>query len=238
MDSEIASARSLALAHTKPTPHRCTLSPQTTNTTPLIHHREEKMKTTTRVSSTALSAQVGSSTRYRAGHLARLQDAYGRLARGVYSTPAASGTVRARARVLVLVLLAHARATPCDAGPHLTSPSLPAREENEDETRTVLSSWPRAPRVPRRYPARVLVQADAYLDLSSLRLRGEYAPASAQRRPPLACTFLGIPPLPRRHATCTDASSPSFHGDPGKLASLCVEQTLDKLLAAAHHFTR
>ncbi|KAJ7899908.1 hypothetical protein B0H13DRAFT_2664177 [Mycena leptocephala] len=74
MDSEIASARSLVLAHTKPTPHRCTLSSPTTNATPLIHHREEKMKTTTRVSSTALSAQVGSSTRSRTGDLARLQE--------------------------------------------------------------------------------------------------------------------------------------------------------------------
>jgi hypothetical protein len=62
MDSEIASTRSLALVHTKRTPHRCTLSPPTTNATPLIHHREEKMKTTTRVSSTTLSVQVGSST--------------------------------------------------------------------------------------------------------------------------------------------------------------------------------
>jgi hypothetical protein len=63
--------------------------PPTANATPLIHHREEKMKTTTRVSSTALSAQVGSSACYRTGRLARLQDAYGRFARGVYSTPAA-----------------------------------------------------------------------------------------------------------------------------------------------------
>ncbi|KAJ7848689.1 hypothetical protein B0H13DRAFT_2403952 [Mycena leptocephala] len=35
---------------------------------------------------------------------------------------------------------------------------------------------------PHRYPARVLVHANAYLDLSSLCLRGEYAPASAQCR--------------------------------------------------------
>ncbi|KAJ7790691.1 hypothetical protein B0H13DRAFT_2394508 [Mycena leptocephala] len=45
-------------------------------------------------------------------------------ARGVFDAGGESGTVRTRARVLVLVLLAHARATPCDAGPHLTSPSL------------------------------------------------------------------------------------------------------------------
>jgi hypothetical protein len=47
-------------------------------------------------SSTALSGEVRSPTRYRAGHLAQLQDAYGRLARGMYSMLAVRRVFRFR----------------------------------------------------------------------------------------------------------------------------------------------
>ncbi|KAJ7791643.1 hypothetical protein B0H13DRAFT_2394211 [Mycena leptocephala] len=61
-----------------------TLSP-CEGATPLSRHRAERttMKTRALPSSTALSGEVRSPTRYRAGHLARLQDAYGRLVRAV-----------------------------------------------------------------------------------------------------------------------------------------------------------
>ncbi|KAJ7810396.1 hypothetical protein B0H13DRAFT_544129 [Mycena leptocephala] len=61
-----------------------TLSP-CEGATPLSRHRAEKttMKTRALPSSTALSGEVRSPTRYRAGHLAQLQDAYGRLVRAV-----------------------------------------------------------------------------------------------------------------------------------------------------------
>jgi hypothetical protein len=166
MDSDIASVRPLA-AHAKPVPHRRTPSPLDRRT-PLSHDRDERGRRSGKIGSgTRCGAASHERSLFPSAHVsqrcgsARLRvipDAHGSRGMHIASTP-----WRGRDCALVCSCSSRARAKPClplcDASPHLSSPSLRAKKERRP-TRVLTSSRFRC--VPRRYPARVLVGANAH----------------------------------------------------------------------------
>jgi hypothetical protein len=146
----------------------------------------EEKTTTTRASSTALFREMGSGTRYRAGHLARLQEpqARGRMScvhvsqrcgsahltllrcvpgahrsRGMHLTSIhrERETARARARVLVACALRVCVRDHCAMSVPTSRSLRSMRSENEDETSALLPSWPTL-HVFLVCPARILVR--------------------------------------------------------------------------------